>query len=72
MIHHTQYRAVLTKYRQALFLHAPHFEHTIKMGKDARHLWFALRDWRGDNPEDYFGALGSWAEKRMGELSVDQ
>ncbi|KAG6004954.1 hypothetical protein E4U54_000445 [Claviceps lovelessii] len=59
-------------YYNALFLHAPHFEHTIKMGKDARHLWFALRDWRGDNPEDYFGALGSWAEKRMGELSVDQ
>ncbi|KAG6017606.1 hypothetical protein E4U43_000739 [Claviceps pusilla] len=59
-------------YYNALFLHAPHFEHTIKMGKDARHLWFALRDWRGDDPEDYFGALGSWAEKRMSELGVDQ
>lgn len=61
-----------TKYSQTLFLRAPHYEHTIKVGKDARHLWFALRDWRGDDPEDYFGDLGAWAEERMNELGVNQ
>ena len=43
------------------------------MGKleDARHLWFALREWPGQDPEWYFGDLGAWAERRMKELGVD-
>ena len=49
----------------------PDYEKVIRAGKDARHLWFALRDWRGDDPEAYFGELGAWAEKRMKELGVD-
>lgn len=56
---------------QALFNQAPNYERAIQAGKDARHLWFALRDWRGDDPEGYFGDLGTWAERRMKELGVD-
>ena len=49
---------------QALFNQAPDYECAIRAGKDARHLWFALRDWRGDDPKEYFGDLGAWAENR--------
>jgi hypothetical protein len=27
----------------------------IQAGKDARHIWFALRDWRVEDTEGYFG-----------------
>ncbi|KAL7924854.1 3-hydroxybutyryl-CoA dehydratase [Trichoderma austrokoningii] len=57
-------------YVKALFSNAPDFERSIKSGKDARHLWFALRNWRGDEPEKYFGDLGAWAEERMKELGA--
>ena len=56
---------------QVLFEQAPDYERVIEAGKDARHLWFALRDWRGDDPEGYFGDLGVWAERRMKELGVE-
>ena len=46
-------------------------EQSRQAGKDARHLWFAQRDWRGEDPEGSFGALGAWAERRMKELGVD-
>lgn len=55
---------------QVLFDRAPNYRDTIRAGKDARHLWFALREWRGDDPEDYFGALGVWAEKRIEEQKL--
>jgi len=55
---------------QELFRQAPDYQAAIKAGKDARRLWFALRDWRGDDPEGFFGGLGTWAEKRMDELGV--
>ena len=35
-------------------------------------MWFALKAWRGEDPEGYFGALGDWAEKRMKELFILQ
>ncbi|KAJ7126489.1 hypothetical protein C8R46DRAFT_59678 [Mycena filopes] len=47
---------------------APSYLPAIKAGKDARHLWFALKAWRGDDPEEYFGELGSWADRRWQEL----
>ncbi|KAG6878964.1 hypothetical protein C0992_006258 [Termitomyces sp. T32_za158] len=56
------------QYFQALFEFAPEYKNVICARKDARHLWFALRKWQGDDPEDYFGKLGRWAEKRMEEL----
>ncbi|UKZ67460.1 uncharacterized protein TrAtP1_008619 [Trichoderma atroviride] len=59
-------------YSEALFSNAPDFKRSIKAGRDLRHLWFALRDWRGDDPEKYFGDLGAWAEQRMRELGVIQ
>ncbi|KDQ58297.1 hypothetical protein JAAARDRAFT_78600 [Jaapia argillacea MUCL 33604] len=62
-----QYMTWSREYFKVLFDQAPNYERVIQAGKDARHLWFALRDWRGDNPEGYFGDLGDWAE----ELGVD-
>ncbi|KAI0103754.1 3-hydroxybutyryl-CoA dehydratase [Nemania sp. FL0031] len=66
-----QYMAWARQYFLALFNQAPNYERAIRAGKDARHLWFALREWRGDDPEGYFGVLGAWAERRMKELGVD-
>ncbi|OBT66610.1 hypothetical protein VE03_03960 [Pseudogymnoascus sp. 23342-1-I1] len=65
-----KYIAWSTEYFKVLFDHAPDYERAIKAGKDARHLWFALRDWRGQDPEGYFGRLGDWAETRMLDLGV--
>lgn len=45
---------------QALFNQVPNYERAIQAGKDACHLWFALRDWRSDDPEGYSGDLGAW------------
>ncbi|KAM0800334.1 3-hydroxybutyryl-CoA dehydratase [Usnea florida] len=53
-----------------LFNQTPDYETAIRAGRDARHLWFALRDWRGADPEAYFGELGAWAERRMKELGL--
>jgi hypothetical protein len=52
-----------------MFKRAPDYERAIKAGKDARQLWFALRDWRGDESEAYFGKLGEWAEGRPREVT---
>ncbi|UPL03666.1 hypothetical protein LCI18_014600 [Fusarium solani-melongenae] len=57
-------------YIKVLYQHAPDFERAIKAGKDARYLWFKLKDWRGDDPEKFFGELGAWAERRMAEKGV--
>ena len=50
-----------------LFNRAPDYK---LAGKDARHIWFAPRDWRGEDPEGYFGRLGNWAVKRMNDLGM--
>ncbi len=55
---------------EGLFDRTPTYEAVIRAGKDARHLWFSLRDWRDNEPERFFGELGAWAEKRMKELEV--
>ncbi|EJT79705.1 hypothetical protein GGTG_04789 [Gaeumannomyces tritici R3-111a-1] len=65
-----QYMEWTRHYFQALFNQAPNYERAIQAGKDARHLWFALREWRGEDPEGYFGSLGNWAEMRMRELGA--
>ena len=61
-----------TQYINVLYEKAPGYKTAIQAGRDARHLWFALRDWRGDDPEGYFGALGDWAETRLEELAVNR
>ncbi len=53
---------------EVLFNLAPNYKRAIQAGKD---LWFVLREWRGNDPEGYFGDLGAWAERRMKELGVD-
>ncbi|KAL8296266.1 hypothetical protein RB600_001647 [Gaeumannomyces tritici] len=65
-----QYMEWTRHYFQALFNQAHNYERAIQAGKDARHLWFALREWRGEDPEGYFGSLGNWAEMRMRELGA--
>jgi hypothetical protein len=55
---------------KALYEHAPYFQRAIRAGKDARHLWFALKRWRGDDPEVFFGELGAWAERRLSEMGL--
>ena len=55
----------------SLFNRAPDYKLAIQAGKDARYIWFALRDWHGDDPEGYFGRLGNWAEKRMKDLGIN-
>ncbi|PUU81669.1 hypothetical protein B9Z19DRAFT_1113281 [Tuber borchii] len=66
-----EYKTWARQYFKVLFNHAPNYKGVIEAGKDARHLWFALREWRGQDPEGYFGDLGAWAERRMKELGVD-
>lgn len=55
---------------QSLYEAAPDFKRAILRGKDARYLWFALRNWRGDEPENFFGSLGEWADRRMVEIAA--
>lgn len=57
-----------SQFFQKLYNEAPDYEIAINAGKDVRHLWFALRDWRGGKSEEFFGELGAWAEERMKEL----
>ena len=55
---------------KSLYEHAPYYRDAIKAGKNARHLWFAWKRWRGDEPEEYVGELGAWTETRMGEIGM--
>jgi hypothetical protein len=55
--------------KQELFKGAPEFRRAICAGRDARYFWSALRKWRGDDPEEFFGSLGEGADQRMLELS---
>lgn len=34
---------------------------------DARYLWVKLKKWKGQRPEEFFGELGDWAERRLAE-----
>ncbi|KAJ7285607.1 hypothetical protein C8J57DRAFT_1446479 [Mycena rebaudengoi] len=56
-------------YFKILDEHAPEYIPIIKAGKDARRIWFALKAWRGADPEEYFEQLGTWADRRCQELS---
>ena len=59
---HAIHRAV-TDSTKRLYQKSPDFEEGIKAGRQLRHLWFALRDWRGGDSELFFGELGDWAEE---------
>jgi hypothetical protein len=53
---------MMTDSIKRLYQKSPDFEETIKAGKHLRHLWYALRDWRGGDSEVFFGELGNWAD----------
>ncbi|KAF1817608.1 hypothetical protein P152DRAFT_487427 [Eremomyces bilateralis CBS 781.70] len=59
----------ITRVPKILFDEVPDYEYVINAGKDACHLWFALRDWRGRDLEGYFGNIGPWAERRVNEIT---
>ncbi|KAL8955996.1 MAG: hypothetical protein Q9193_006342 [Seirophora villosa] len=63
------YESWAHRYIEKLYRDTPDYSFAINAGKDARYLWFALRDWRGGNSEVFFGGLGMWAEQRVRELS---
>ncbi len=48
-------------YFGVLFDKSPSYEVAILQGKYARHIWFSLRDWRGDDPAHFFSELACWA-----------
>lgn len=56
--------------RQNIMANAPYLKDAIETGRDARYLWFALKRWKGEDPERFFGELGSWAEARLREMSI--
>ncbi|KAK4500572.1 hypothetical protein PRZ48_008761 [Zasmidium cellare] len=60
-----QQKALTERYHKVLFEQAPDYQKAVQAGIYARHLWFALRDWRGDDPEEYFRRLGAWADETM-------
>lgn len=40
----------------------------LRVGSDARKLWYTLKRWQGDDPEKFFGELGLWAAARVSDL----
>ncbi|KAJ7730909.1 hypothetical protein DFH07DRAFT_160412 [Mycena maculata] len=66
-----EYASYAAQYYRILGEHAPEYVQAIKAGKDARRIWFALKAWRGDDPEEYFGELGEWADRRFQEIAGD-
>ncbi|KAI1286590.1 3-hydroxybutyryl-CoA dehydratase [Xylaria venustula] len=65
-----EYETWAKHYFKILFIQAPSYKRVIQAGSDVRHLWFALRDWRGEEPERYFGELGTWAEEMLNKLGA--
>ncbi|KAH6681857.1 hypothetical protein B0J14DRAFT_623643 [Halenospora varia] len=65
---HKEYKMLVQHYFEALYREEPDFKNAIEAGKDARHIWQALRDWHDQDPEEYFGKLGTWAEEKLEEL----
>ncbi|KAF5228165.1 hypothetical protein FAUST_11284 [Fusarium austroamericanum] len=63
----TKYQSWASHYIKKLYHDASDYQAAIQAGKDFRYLWYALRDWRGGNSEEFFGDLGAWAEKRIEE-----
>ncbi|KAM0219397.1 hypothetical protein ACHAPA_004794 [Fusarium lateritium] len=59
-----------TNYIEVLYQHAPDWERAVRAAKDVRYFWFQLKRWRGDDPEEFFGGLGDWAERRMVEKGI--
>ncbi|KAF4441810.1 3-hydroxybutyryl- dehydratase [Fusarium albosuccineum] len=44
---------------------APYLQEVLYKAKDARYLWIKLKKWKGQEPEEFFGQLGDWAEERL-------
>ncbi|KAF8170677.1 hypothetical protein K438DRAFT_1853678 [Mycena galopus ATCC 62051] len=64
------YLSCAKHYFQTLGEHAPEYMDAVKAARDARRIWLALKSWRGDDAEKYYGTLGSWAEERLSQFVV--
>ncbi|KAJ7459726.1 hypothetical protein FB451DRAFT_557131 [Mycena latifolia] len=64
-----EYESYAKHYFKILHERAPEYIPVVKAGTDARHIWFTLKAWRDEGPEEYFGRLGSWADRRWQELN---
>ncbi|KAJ7459724.1 hypothetical protein FB451DRAFT_1141519 [Mycena latifolia] len=66
--HVAEYKGYAKHYFQVLNERTVEYIPAIKAGKDARHIWFTFKAWTDEEPEEYFGQLGSWADCRWKEL----
>lgn len=60
------------RYVNDLFDFSPRYKTAIMAGKDIRHLWYALKDWRGKDSIDFFGGLAEWAKERMEAIKKER
>ncbi|PHH89988.1 hypothetical protein CDD83_4787 [Cordyceps sp. RAO-2017] len=68
--HMTEYRAWSHEYYKDLFADAPEYEAAIRAGRDARHIWFALRDMERGDAMAILAQLEVWAEAKLAELDA--
>ncbi|GAB1314711.1 hypothetical protein MFIFM68171_04921 [Madurella fahalii] len=66
----SEYMNYAAYYLKDLYSGAPGFQRAIVAGGDVRYLWFALKNWRGEEPEEFFGSLGDWADRRISEAGA--
>ncbi|KAJ6510386.1 hypothetical protein C8R45DRAFT_387503 [Mycena sanguinolenta] len=63
-----EYVACAEHYFESLRRETPAYLDSIRLGRDARKIWFTLKAWRGEEPERYYGKLGAWAEDRLSQF----
>ncbi|PNY29795.1 Uncharacterized protein TCAP_00295, partial [Tolypocladium capitatum] len=65
-----EYVAWSREYYKALFAEVPEYRLAIKAGRDARHIWFALRDCENEDEAKHLAQLGAWADAKLAELDA--
>ncbi|KAJ7208051.1 hypothetical protein GGX14DRAFT_455343 [Mycena pura] len=67
----TDYVCYAEHYYRILAEQEPRYLHAIKAGRDARHIWSALKSWRGEDHEQHLGELIPWAEDRLAQVAIE-
>ncbi|KAL8380947.1 hypothetical protein RB595_005308 [Gaeumannomyces hyphopodioides] len=63
-----EYMGWAEMYLEYLFDEAPEYKHAFTRAGDARYIRSRLLCWRGEDPEGFFGELGTWAEEKLEEF----
>ncbi|CAJ0538698.1 Ff.00g066830.m01.CDS01 [Fusarium sp. VM40] len=63
-------QAYSTEFRKIIKENTPHLEEALQAGKYARYLWIKLKQWKGQDPEDFFGRLGEWAQDLLSKYDL--